>query len=58
MNSFEMRRTFNCGIGMVLCIDKNNVDVALSLLHEQGESPFIIGEVIKRNNHKVAFSDD
>ena len=41
----EMRRTFNCGIGMVLVVDKANADEILQLLKEQGESAVIIGSL-------------
>lgn len=41
----EMLRTFNCGIGMVACIDRNDVDQALALLAETGEEALVIGEI-------------
>ena len=30
----EMLRTFNCGIGMILCVDESQADEALTLLNE------------------------
>ena len=30
----EMLRTFNCGIGMILCVDETQADEALALLNE------------------------
>ena len=41
----EMRRTFNCGIGMVLVVGKNNVDEIIDLLKNCGEDAYIIGEL-------------
>ncbi len=41
----EMHRTFNCGIGMVLVVAKNNVDEVVSILKNQGEEPVVIGEL-------------
>lgn len=41
----DMRRTFNLGIGLIIIVDKNDVDLTLSLLKE--ESAIVIGEVIK-----------
>lgn len=38
----EMWRTFNCGIGMVLCVNQNDVDKALSHL---GEDAQVIGQI-------------
>ncbi|MDG2250708.1 MAG: phosphoribosylformylglycinamidine cyclo-ligase [Gammaproteobacteria bacterium] len=54
----EMLRTFNCGIGMVACIDRNDVDQALSLLAETGEEALVIGEIGARREEAepVTFS--
>lgn len=45
----EMVRTFNCGVGMVLCLDPGNVDTALSHLEAAGLSAWAIGSVEKGN---------
>ena len=42
----DMRRTFNMGIGMILIIDKNNVDDAINSLKKTEEKFFIIGEIV------------
>ncbi len=42
----EMRRTFNCGVGMVVIVDANNADKAIQVLNEQGESAWQIGRII------------
>ena len=41
----EMYRTFNCGIGMTVCVAAEHCDKAIKLLTEQGELPVVIGEV-------------
>jgi phosphoribosylformylglycinamidine cyclo-ligase len=41
----EMHRTFNCGIGMTVCVGAEHVDAALACLKAQGETPVVIGEV-------------
>lgn len=41
----EMHRTFNCGIGMVLVVDKNHVDEIINNLKNNGEEPVVIGEL-------------
>jgi phosphoribosylformylglycinamidine cyclo-ligase len=43
--SDEMYRTFNCGIGMTVCVAAEHCDKALRILREQGEQPAVIGEV-------------
>ncbi|RKZ79956.1 MAG: phosphoribosylformylglycinamidine cyclo-ligase [Candidatus Parabeggiatoa sp. nov. 1] len=41
----EMYRTFNCGIGMVICVAPENRDKALNYLKEMGETAWTIGEI-------------
>jgi phosphoribosylformylglycinamidine cyclo-ligase len=41
----EMYRTFNCGIGMVLCIAAVDVNQTLKLLHDAGEEAFLLGSI-------------
>jgi phosphoribosylformylglycinamidine cyclo-ligase len=41
----EMYRTFNCGLGMIAVIGEANVDTAMELLRDQGEAPSLIGRV-------------
>ena len=41
----EFRRTFNCGIGMTLCVGEEHVDAAVAILTGQGERCWPIGVV-------------
>jgi phosphoribosylformylglycinamidine cyclo-ligase len=41
----EMHRTFNCGIGMVLICDKQDVELIKNKLEESGEKPLEIGTI-------------
>jgi phosphoribosylformylglycinamidine cyclo-ligase len=43
--SVEMYRTFNCGIGMTVCVAAEHCDKAMKILTELGEQPLVIGEV-------------
>jgi phosphoribosylformylglycinamidine cyclo-ligase len=54
----EMYRTFNCGIGMVLIVDKSNQQTALAALRKQGETPYTIGTIdapAKTGQQRVVF---
>ncbi len=42
----EMRRTFNCGVGMVVIVESGDTDRAIQLLKEQGEEAWQIGRII------------
>lgn len=46
----EMYRTFNCGIGLVLCVHSAEVNVALDTLAAQGQQARVIGEVASQGN--------
>ncbi len=41
----EMARTFNCGIGMVLVVDEDQVSALTAALEEAGEAVFRIGRI-------------
>ncbi len=42
----EMRRTFNCGVGMVVIVESADVDITLRILGEQGEDAWQIGQTV------------
>ena len=43
----DMRRTFNCGIGLVGAFAESDVDAACDHLRELGEEPVVIGRVVQ-----------
>jgi phosphoribosylformylglycinamidine cyclo-ligase len=42
----EMLRTFNCGVGFVLCVAQADVEQACKRLAELGERAFVIGSIV------------
>lgn len=44
----EMWRTFNCGVGMIVCVPKTAADAALTLLRQEGETAWILGQIQER----------
>lgn len=44
----EMWRTFNCGLGLLLYIDRAHCDAAISCLTAAGEQPLVVGTLEER----------
>ena len=43
----EMMSTFNCGLGMLLLVAKDDVEQTLQTLTDQGEAPLLVGQVVE-----------
>ena len=50
VEQLEMLRTFNCGVGMVLAVDAEQERDCLERLDALGETAWVIGDVIPREN--------
>ncbi len=53
ISEHDMFNTFNMGVGMVIAIDKNDVDKALNVLAQTGENAFVLGEVVKGDKEVI-----
>ena len=49
ISSAELYRTFNCGIGMAIIIDQNDITRAKQILQDSNETVYEIGVIRKRN---------
>lgn len=49
----EMRRTFNCGIGMVIVLPQPSAAACLSTLLNQGQAGCILGEIVRSSDPKT-----
>ncbi|WP_144393308.1 phosphoribosylformylglycinamidine cyclo-ligase [Pleionea sediminis] len=45
VETHEMYRTFNCGVGMIVIVDPSQSDAVIQFLREQGESAFLMGQI-------------
>jgi len=43
----EMRRTFNCGVGLVLIVKPDDIAIVLETFAREGENAFVVGELAK-----------
>ena len=50
IDSYEMYRTFNCGVGMVIALPQADVEKALNLLRQAGENAWLIGQIESLNS--------
>ena len=55
IDTYEMYRTFNCGVGMVIALPQDQIDTALAILKQAGENAWLIGHIedAKENDEKV-----
>lgn len=51
----EMYRTFNCGIGMAMVVDRKRADKIIDKLEKYGERVYVIGELAPRKSKPVTF---
>ena len=55
IETLEMYRTFNCGVGFILVIPADKAEQAMSELSASGETVWKIGEIIERTDKAVVY---
>jgi phosphoribosylformylglycinamidine cyclo-ligase len=55
--ALEMLKTFNCGVGMILAVDKNDASEIQSVLEKAGEAVYQIGSVVPKDKEAVVYSN-
>ncbi|MDD4833010.1 MAG: AIR synthase-related protein, partial [Clostridia bacterium] len=53
ISEHDMFNTFNMGVGMSVTVSKSDADKALAVLRENGENPYIIGEIVKSDERVI-----
>ncbi|MFK5949455.1 MAG: phosphoribosylformylglycinamidine cyclo-ligase [Methylococcales bacterium] len=54
----DMLTTFNCGIGMIVCVDAENEAETMAILAQHGETAFAVGEIVPSSGvPKVVYSN-
>ncbi|MBN94169.1 MAG: phosphoribosylformylglycinamidine cyclo-ligase [Deltaproteobacteria bacterium] len=48
LSQTDLLRTFNCGVGMVLLVDRDQASTTVSILDKHGQEAFVLGEVVER----------
>ncbi|MGC6517155.1 MAG: phosphoribosylformylglycinamidine cyclo-ligase [Candidatus Puniceispirillaceae bacterium] len=57
LSDFELARTFNCGIGMLIYVSSEKADAALEAITLTGEDAYIIGEMEMRKDAPVILTN-
>ncbi|ELR64324.1 Phosphoribosylformylglycinamidine cyclo-ligase [Photobacterium marinum] len=45
VDTYEMYRTFNCGVGLVIALPKDQATEAIEILQAEGEQAWLLGEI-------------
>jgi phosphoribosylformylglycinamidine cyclo-ligase len=46
----EMLRTFNCGIGMIICVAEDQTEQALAILNQDSQQAYLLGSIASRDS--------
>ena len=49
----EMYRVLNCGVGMIVIVPKESLDDSINLLNSNGEDSWLIGEIVSSDGNQV-----
>lgn len=56
LSATDMQHTFNCGVGMILCVPEEDVTPCLAQLKQAGEKAWCMGEILpKQSGEKVVW---
>src|SRR5690606_19954133 len=45
VETFEMYRTFNCGVGMIIALTAEQAEAAVQFMRDAGENAWLIGRI-------------
>ena len=53
IDTTEMYRVLNCGVGMIVIVPKESLDDSIKLLNSNGEDSWLIGEIVSSDVNQV-----
>ena len=53
IDTTEMYRVLNCGVGMIVIVPKDSLDDSIRLLNSNGEDSWLIGEIVSSDGNQV-----
>ena len=57
MSLFELAKTFNCGIGLLMFVDRKDVELIINDINKVGYNAFLIGSIIENDINKNVIFD-
>ncbi len=57
ISMFELVKTFNCGIGFLIFVEKNDAQTIINNVNEIGYNAFLIGSMVENNSNKNVIFD-
>ena len=54
---FELARTFNCGIGLLIFVDEQDADEIIMDINKSGYNSFVIGSIVDKKSDKNVMFD-
>ena len=54
---FELVKTFNCGIGLLIFVSKKDLETVMMNVNEAGYNSFLIGSMIENTSNKSVIFD-
>ena len=54
---FELAKTFNCGIGLLIFVNKEDVETVITNINEAGYNSFLIGSMVENTSNKNVVFD-
>ena len=57
LSLFELAKTFNCGIGFLIFVDKKDAQVIINDLNKIGYNAFLIGYMVENKSNKNVIFD-
>lgn len=53
ISEHDMYNTFNMGVGMIIAVNKDEAETAISVLKEAGENAFVLGEIVEGDKEVI-----
>ena len=57
LSELEMRSIFNCGVGMILVVEKSTADDIQTFIKAAGVLPFEMGKIIQKQDKSIIYKD-